>query len=205
MRDAISAHRRNAHHRKSSSLSLKQQISSKQMSNNSVEIADGKETTKHLEKDRKSSSKRNVLIYQSKERNEMSRLEELRNKLKSDGSSLKPSAFSRKREKKSPEKNTMNPTNSWRDILAAAKKMYGEDVQQEPNSEMLTDKFSRTHSYLRISLGERCNLRCLYCMPPDGVPLQPEEKLLNASEIDRLVALFTAGGVNKVRMLCNVM
>jgi molybdenum cofactor biosynthesis enzyme MoaA len=35
-------------------------------------------------------------------------------------------------------------------------------------------------------------------MPPEGVPLQAQEKLMNANEIDRLVKLFTAGGVNKV-------
>jgi len=38
---------------------------------------------------------------------------------------------------------------------------------------MLTDTFERTHNYLRISLTERCNLRCTYCMPKDGIELSP--------------------------------
>ena len=46
---------------------------------------------------------------------------------------------------------------------------------------------SRRHSYLRISLTERCNLRCLYCMPEEGVDLTPNSRLLTTAEILRLV------------------
>merc|ERR1711957_741574 len=42
----------------------------------------------------------------------------------------------------------------------------------------LMDNFGRKHNYLRISLTERCNLRCTYCMPPDGVDLTPSIKAL---------------------------
>lgn len=52
---------------------------------------------------------------------------------------------------------------------------------------MLTDSFGRVHSYLRISLTERCNLRCLYCMPDEGVELTPALHLLSSEEILRLV------------------
>ena len=45
----------------------------------------------------------------------------------------------------------------------------------------------RKHSYLRISLTERCNLRCLYCMPEEGVDLLPNNQLLTTEEILRLV------------------
>jgi molybdenum cofactor biosynthesis enzyme MoaA len=45
----------------------------------------------------------------------------------------------------------------------------------------------RRHSYLRISLTERCNLRCLYCMPAEGVDLSPSRQLLTSGEILRLV------------------
>jgi molybdenum cofactor biosynthesis protein A len=69
-------------------------------------------------------------------------------------------------------------------------------VPQDP----LTDRFGRDHSYLRISLAERCNLRCLYCMPEDGVPLQPAENLLSNSEILKLATFFHQHGVNKVRL-----
>lgn len=44
------------------------------------------------------------------------------------------------------------------------------------------------HTYLRISLTERCNLRCLYCMPEEGVDLTPNEDLMTTDEIMRLVS-----------------
>ena len=50
-------------------------------------------------------------------------------------------------------------------------------------SSMLEDSFARKHNYLRISLTERCNLRCSYCMPIDGVQITPSSKLMNANEI----------------------
>ena len=64
----------------------------------------------------------------------------------------------------------------------------------------LQDTFGRTHNYLRISLTERCNLRCRYCMPPEGVDLNPREKLLTFEEIDRLARLFVGLGVDKIRL-----
>ena len=45
------------------------------------------------------------------------------------------------------------------------------------------------HTYLRISLTERCNLRCLYCMPAEGIELSPRDELLTNEEIMRLVGL----------------
>ena len=65
---------------------------------------------------------------------------------------------------------------------------------------MLTDTYERHHTYLRISLSERCNLRCRYCMPPEGVPLSPKEETLSDGEILELVELFVEGGVDKVRV-----
>lgn len=65
---------------------------------------------------------------------------------------------------------------------------------------ILTDSFRRPHSYLRISLSERCNLRCQYCMPPEGVPLQPEANLLQRNEIFQLASIFAQNGVDKIRL-----
>lgn len=65
---------------------------------------------------------------------------------------------------------------------------------------VLTDTHQRHHSYLRISLSERCNLRCRYCMPPEGVPLQPDAQLLQRDEILRLATIFTSHGVDKIRL-----
>ena len=68
------------------------------------------------------------------------------------------------------------------------------------NQHPLTDRFGRKHSYLRISLSERCNLRCLYCMPEQGVPLQPPSHLLSNEEIIRLTGWFVEQGVTKIRL-----
>ena len=66
--------------------------------------------------------------------------------------------------------------------------------------EYLGDRFGRFHNYLRISLTERCNLRCTYCMPSDGVPLSPRDDLLTTEEIERLALVFAAMGTTKVRL-----
>ena len=66
-------------------------------------------------------------------------------------------------------------------------------------SAVLTDKFQRQHTYLRISLTERCNLRCQYCMPEEGVELTPNQDLLSTEEIIKLSKLFVQQGVNKIR------
>lgn len=68
------------------------------------------------------------------------------------------------------------------------------------DTHMLTDSYKRHHTYLRLSLTERCNLRCRYCMPPEGVPLQPSESLLSNEEVLHLTKLFCAQGVDKVRL-----
>ncbi|KAK2637160.1 hypothetical protein Ddye_031952 [Dipteronia dyeriana] len=67
-------------------------------------------------------------------------------------------------------------------------------------SDMLVDSFGRMHTYLRISLTERCNLRCHYCMPAEGIQLTPNPQLLSQNEILRLASLFVASGVNKIRL-----
>lgn len=69
-----------------------------------------------------------------------------------------------------------------------------------PPSPFLTDRHQRRHSYLRISLTERCNLRCMYCMPEEGVSLTPKESLLTAPEVERIAKIFVQEGVNKIRL-----
>ncbi|KAL8670166.1 MAG: hypothetical protein Q9168_005280 [Polycauliona sp. 1 TL-2023] len=70
----------------------------------------------------------------------------------------------------------------------------------KPFSHFLTDKFHRQHTYLRISVTERCNLRCTYCMPAEGVPLTQPAHLLSTPEIVHLSELFVQEGVNKIRL-----
>lgn len=92
-------------------------------------------------------------------------------------------------------------------------------------SPFLTDSFGRQHDYLRISLTEKCNLRCeslllnfarlfaslelnslsprvpgTYCMPEDGVPLMPRDHMLTTDEVERVARMFVAHGVTKIRL-----
>ncbi|VAI27616.1 unnamed protein product [Triticum turgidum subsp. durum] len=71
---------------------------------------------------------------------------------------------------------------------------------ETPSSDMLVDSFGRFHNYLRISLTERCNLRCQYCMPAEGVELTPKSELLSHDEIIRIANLFVISGVDKIRL-----
>ncbi len=70
----------------------------------------------------------------------------------------------------------------------------------QPVRPPLIDTFGRRHTYLRVSITERCNLRCLYCMPAAGIPLKPREELLTFEEIIRLVRVFARLGIDKVRL-----
>ncbi|KAI1096330.1 molybdenum cofactor biosynthesis prote [Rostrohypoxylon terebratum] len=72
--------------------------------------------------------------------------------------------------------------------------------EAKPFSDFLTDTFQRQHDYLRISLTERCNLRCVYCMPEEGVPLSPAKEMLTTPEVVMLSSLFVSQGVNKIRL-----
>jgi cyclic pyranopterin phosphate synthase len=64
----------------------------------------------------------------------------------------------------------------------------------------LVDRFGRRAVDLRVSLTERCNLRCTYCMPAEGLPVIPTDALMTAAEIERLVRLGADHlGVRKVR------
>ena len=65
---------------------------------------------------------------------------------------------------------------------------------------MIQDSFGRVIDYLRISVTDRCNLRCVYCMPPQGIALKTHDEILRYEEIERLVRAAAALGVRKVRL-----
>ena len=64
----------------------------------------------------------------------------------------------------------------------------------------LSDSFQRPINYLRISVTDRCNLRCIYCMPPSGVTLLSHNDILTYEEIDTIVSAAAQLGINKVRI-----
>src|ERR1700694_5610591 len=68
-----------------------------------------------------------------------------------------------------------------------------------PLSHPMTDPFGRTISYLRVSVTDRCDLRCFYCMSEDMTFL-PKADLLTLEELDRLCSAFIAKGVRKLRL-----
>lgn len=64
----------------------------------------------------------------------------------------------------------------------------------------MADGFGRPIEYLRISLTDRCNLRCVYCMPEEGVPYEAPDELLTFDELERVVRVLATAGLKKVRL-----
>jgi cyclic pyranopterin phosphate synthase len=64
----------------------------------------------------------------------------------------------------------------------------------------MQDKYNRTIDYLRVSVTDRCNFRCVYCMPPEGVPWLSHQDILSYEEILRLIHLAVRLGVKKIRL-----
>lgn len=64
----------------------------------------------------------------------------------------------------------------------------------------LTDPFGRRIDYVRVSVTDRCNLRCSYCMPAEGMRWIPQAEILSYEEIVRIVGVLAASGVRRVRL-----
>lgn len=64
----------------------------------------------------------------------------------------------------------------------------------------LIDSFGRVHNNLRISVTDRCNIRCFYCMPADNVEFMPRSDLLTFEEIERVVRIGTGLGIDRLRL-----
>ncbi len=67
-------------------------------------------------------------------------------------------------------------------------------------SSILTDKYNRNITYLRLSVTDRCNLRCRYCMPQSSFSWMPAENILSFEEVTRLCASFCRLGIKKIRL-----
>jgi len=66
--------------------------------------------------------------------------------------------------------------------------------------EPLVDKLGRVHTNLRLSVTDRCNIRCFYCMPDENVRFLPRREILSFEEIERFVRVVAPIGVNKLRL-----
>jgi cyclic pyranopterin phosphate synthase len=71
---------------------------------------------------------------------------------------------------------------------------------ESPPTAALVDRFGRVHRDLRVSLTDRCNLRCTYCMPAEGLEWIPRPELLTVDEITRVVRIATELGITEVRL-----
>jgi len=120
-----------------------------------------------------------------------SRLEALRSRLREEESSSTLDDFLYHR----PQEGAEAPN-----AMAFAAQMKSGDAPRSEPAPALFDRFRRPHTYLRVSLTERCSLRCVYCMPEGGVDLTPNARLLSVEETLRLASVFVRAGVDKIRL-----
>ena len=71
---------------------------------------------------------------------------------------------------------------------------------QKSFEQRLIDPLGRTIDYVRLSVTDKCNLRCTYCMPEGGQNFERREKYLTFAEIERIIRAFTELGVRRVRI-----
>ena len=74
---------------------------------------------------------------------------------------------------------------------------FGSDTSR--SSSKIIDQFDRKFDYLRLAVNEKCNLRCIYCMPEKGIELLNEDLYLSQLEIKRIISLFAQMGISKIR------
>ncbi len=71
---------------------------------------------------------------------------------------------------------------------------------EAPTSGPLVDRLGRVHTSLRVSVTDRCNIRCFYCMPAENVVFRPREELLTFEEIERFVRIGVSLGIRELRL-----
>ena len=64
----------------------------------------------------------------------------------------------------------------------------------------MEDQYGRKIDYMRVSVTDRCNLRCVYCMPPEGVPSISHDQILTFDEITRVCRIGTELGISRIRL-----
>ncbi|MFT4627861.1 MAG: cyclic pyranopterin phosphate synthase [Myxococcota bacterium] len=71
---------------------------------------------------------------------------------------------------------------------------------ERPTTGPLVDRFGRQHTYVRVSVTDRCNYRCTYCMPAEGLTWLHRRDILSYEEIVRIVRAFAGMGVHRIRL-----
>src|ERR1044072_6895400 len=74
------------------------------------------------------------------------------------------------------------------------------EVTATPSSGPLTDTYGRVHTDLRISVTDRCNFRCTYCMPAEDMTWLPRDEILDYEEIERVARVLRDLGITAVRL-----
>src|SRR3954468_2284197 len=82
----------------------------------------------------------------------------------------------------------------------AAERAHNQTMTTIPNQSPLTDRLGRIHTSLRISVTDRCNIRCFYCMPNENVRFRPRHEILTFEEIERFVRIVSQMGVHRLRL-----
>jgi len=71
---------------------------------------------------------------------------------------------------------------------------------KQSNQSSLVDPFGRVIDYLRVSVTDKCNLRCFYCLPKGSKDFEAQEQYLSSAELTRVIRAFTALGVRRIRL-----
>lgn len=64
----------------------------------------------------------------------------------------------------------------------------------------MQDRYGRKIEYMRVSVTDRCNLRCIYCMPPEGVQSIAHSQILTFDEIERICRIGAGLGISKIKL-----
>src|SRR5579859_6796219 len=83
---------------------------------------------------------------------------------------------------------------------ATAVHLDAEDLARMPMTGPLVDSYGRHIKNLRISVTDRCNFRCVYCMPAEGLPWLPRADILSYEEITRLARIASSIGIDQIRL-----
>lgn len=83
---------------------------------------------------------------------------------------------------------------------ASASKLDADELARVPMTGPLVDSYGRHIKNLRISVTDKCNFRCVYCMPAEGLPWLPRAEILTYEEIERIVRVATELGITQIRL-----